>query len=42
MTTRHNQFLYIQTNDIREGQNAVLGYNRKDDGTLEPLPGNPF
>lgn len=42
MITRHNQFLYIQTNDIREGQNAVLGYNRKDDGTLEPLPGNPF
>ena len=42
MTTRQNQFLYIQTNDIREGQNAVLGYVRKDDGTLEPLPGNPF
>lgn len=42
MTTRHSQFLYIQTNDIREGQNAVLGYNRKDDGTLDPLPSNPF
>ncbi len=42
MTTRHSQFLYIQTNDIREGQNAVLGYSRKDDGMLNPLPGNPF
>ncbi|HMS83847.1 MAG TPA: hypothetical protein PKD12_09360 [Nitrospira sp.] len=37
-----NKYLYIQTNDIREGQNAVLGYVRRDDGTLEPLPGNPF
>ena len=36
------RYLYIQTNDIREGQNAVLGYTRKDDGTLEPLPGNPY
>lgn len=36
------RYLYIQTNDIREGQNAVLGYSRKDDGTLEPLPSNPF
>jgi len=42
MTTHQGSFLYIQTNDIREGQNAVLGYTRKDDGTLEPLPGNPF
>ena len=42
MTTNCGKFLYIQTNDIREGQNAVLGYIRKDDGTLDPLPGNPF
>ncbi len=42
MTTIHGQYLYIQTNDIREGQNAVLGYVRKDDGRLDPLPGNPF
>ena len=42
MTTVHGQYLYIQTNDIREGQNAVLGYVRKDDGTLDLLPGNPF
>lgn len=38
----HGRYLYIQTNDIREGQNAVLGYSRDDDGTLVPLPGNPF
>ena len=37
-----DRYLYIQTNDIREGQNAVLGYTRNDDGTLTPLPGNPF
>lgn len=36
------RYLYIQSNDIREGQNAVLGYIRNDDGTLSPLPGNPF
>lgn len=39
---QHGKYLYIQTNDMREGQNAVLGYSRKDDGALEPLPGNPF
>ena len=26
----------------REGQNAVLGYQRHDNGALTPLPGNPF
>lgn len=36
------KYLYIQSNDIREGQNAVLGYARVADGTLDPLPGNPF
>lgn len=41
-TTGQGQYLYIQTNDIREGRNAVLGYSLKDDGVLEPLPGNPF
>lgn len=40
--TVEGHFLYIQTNDIREGQNAVLGYTRNEDGTLEPIPGNPF
>jgi len=42
MTADRGKYLYIQRNDIREGQNAVLGYVRKDDGTLDPLPGNPF
>ena len=41
-TNGRGRYLYIQTNDIREGRNAVLGYTRKDDGTLDPLPGNPF
>lgn len=36
------RFLYIQANDIREGQNAVLGYVRHDNGTLSPMPGNPY
>lgn len=36
------RYLYIQSNDIRDGQNAVFGYVRHDDGSLEPLPGNPF
>ncbi len=38
----HGKYLYTQTNDIREGKNAVLGYERRDDGSLEPLAGNPF
>jgi 6-phosphogluconolactonase (cycloisomerase 2 family) len=38
----HGRYLYIQANDIREGQNAVVGYVRHDDGTLSSLPGNPF
>lgn len=42
MTTSCGRYLYIQTNDIREGQNAVFGYVRKGDGALIPLPGNPF
>ena len=41
-STAQNQYLYIQTNDIREGRNAVLGYVRNSDGTLNPLSGNPF
>jgi 6-phosphogluconolactonase (cycloisomerase 2 family) len=38
----HGRYLYIQTNDIREGRNAVLGYERVEGGSLKPLPGNPF
>jgi len=35
-------YFYVQTNDIREGQNAILGYHIQPDGSLVPLPGNPF
>lgn len=38
----HGRYLYIQTNDAREGRNAVLGYERGDNGSLTPLVGNPF
>lgn len=38
----HGRYLYIQSNDIREGRNAVLGYERMEDGSLNPLAGNPF
>lgn len=41
-STARERYLYIQTNDPREGQNAVLGYRRLEDGSLAPLPGNPF
>ena len=41
-TMKPERYLYIQTNDVREGQNAVLGYTRLDDGSLSPLSGNPF
>ncbi len=36
------RYLYLQTNDIREGQNAVLGFRRLEDGSLSPLTANPF
>ena len=36
------RYLYLQTNDIREGQNAVLGFRRLEDGSLSPLKANPF
>src|SRR5687768_2651022 len=28
---QEGRYLFLQTNDIREGQNAVLGYSRHDD-----------
>jgi 6-phosphogluconolactonase (cycloisomerase 2 family) len=34
--------VYVETNDITPGQNAVLGYARAADGSLTPLPGSPF
>jgi DNA-binding beta-propeller fold protein YncE len=34
--------VYVETNDITAGHNAVLGYARAADGSLTPLPGSPF
>jgi DNA-binding beta-propeller fold protein YncE len=34
--------LYVETNDITPGANAVLAYSRAADGSLTPLPGSPF
>jgi 6-phosphogluconolactonase (cycloisomerase 2 family) len=34
--------VYVDANDPRPGQNAVLGFRRGDDGQLVPLPGSPF
>lgn len=36
------RYLYIQTNNILEDQNAVIGYERMEDGKLKMLPGSPF
>ncbi|MCZ6791071.1 MAG: hypothetical protein O7C70_04665 [Candidatus Dadabacteria bacterium] len=35
-------FLYIESNNITDGQNSVIGYERHKDGKLKPLPGSPF
>jgi 6-phosphogluconolactonase (cycloisomerase 2 family) len=34
--------IYVETNDITPGANAVLGYSRAADGSLTALPGSPF
>jgi DNA-binding beta-propeller fold protein YncE len=34
--------LYVETNDITPGQNAVLAFARASDGSLTPLTGSPF
>jgi 6-phosphogluconolactonase (cycloisomerase 2 family) len=34
--------LYVETNDITPGANAILGFSRAADGSLTPLPGSPF
>lgn len=35
-------YLYIQSNHISEGQNSIIGYQRRPNGALELLPGSPF
>jgi 6-phosphogluconolactonase (cycloisomerase 2 family) len=34
--------VYVETNDITPGANAVLGFSRAADGSLTPLTGSPF
>jgi 6-phosphogluconolactonase (cycloisomerase 2 family) len=34
--------LYVETNDITPGKNAVLAYSRAADGSVTPLAGSPF
>jgi 6-phosphogluconolactonase (cycloisomerase 2 family) len=43
-STAHSEgrFLYIQSNNILEGQNSIIAYERPPDGKLKPLPGSPF
>ena len=35
-------FLYIESNNITEGQNSIIGYERLKDGKLKPISGSPF
>ena len=41
-THSEGRFLYIQSNNILEGQNSIIAYERSADGKLKPLPGSPF
>jgi DNA-binding beta-propeller fold protein YncE len=34
--------LYVETNDITPGKNAILAFTRAADGSLTPLSGSPF
>ena len=36
------RFLYIESNDHRDGMNAVVAYVRGEDGSLSPHPAGPF
>jgi len=36
------KLLYVETNDITPGKNAILAYSRAGDGSLTPLSGSPF
>lgn len=36
------RFLYIQSNDHRDGQNAIIAYERGEDGSLSLHPASPF
>jgi 6-phosphogluconolactonase (cycloisomerase 2 family) len=36
------RFLYVESNDHRDGQNAVIAYERGEDGSLSLHPDGPF
>ena len=36
------KYLYIQSNNVAEGQNTVIAYERHKDGALTPHPAGPF
>ncbi|NNG17189.1 MAG: hypothetical protein HKM89_11980 [Gemmatimonadales bacterium] len=36
------QYLYILSNNVEQGQNSVIAYQRMDDGQLVPHPKGPF
>jgi 6-phosphogluconolactonase (cycloisomerase 2 family) len=38
----HDRYLYIESNDHREGKNAIIAYERGEDGKLSLHPGGPF
>ncbi|APR82535.1 Hypothetical protein A7982_07884 [Minicystis rosea] len=37
-----SRIVYVESNDPREGRNAILAFARAADGSLTPLPGSPF
>lgn len=36
------RFLYVLSNNVEGGQNSVIAYQRRADGTLSPHPAGPF
>jgi 6-phosphogluconolactonase (cycloisomerase 2 family) len=39
---KKGEIIYVETNNYQNNQNAILAYKRKDNGTLEQLPGSPY
>ena len=35
-------YLYLQSNNVSEGANSIIAYERNSDGTLSPHPAGPF
>jgi len=36
------KFLYVQSNNVAEGKNSIIAYERHEDGSLTPHPAGPF